>query len=224
MHINVPEVYQADISREMNRSADDMKQITALTLAALLGTTAVPALSQSQGDVTLGFGLGWLEPDDGSRTDLPGGKVSADGALSPTFTLEYFVADRVGIELLASWPFKHDLELGGSGIGETKHLPPTLSVQYHFTNASQFTPFVGVGVNYTYFFDEKLDGGGTIDLDDSWGVALHAGLDRQISEKGSLRADVRYIDIETDVKVGGIDRGSVDIDPWVFNVAYVRKF
>lgn len=199
-----------------------MKQITALTLAALLGTTAVPALAQSQGDITLGFGLGWIEPDDASRTNI--GHVGADGALSPTFTLEYFVADNIGIELLASWPFKHDLELDGSKIGATKHLPPTLSLQYHFTNASQFTPFLGVGVNYTYFFDEELADGTPIDLDESWGVAFHAGLDRQISEKGSLRLDVRYIDIETDLKVGGIDRGSVDIDPWVFNVAYVRKF
>lgn len=201
-----------------------MKHITALTLAALIGMTAGPAFAQSRGDFTLGAGLGWIEPDGGSQTNL--GKIGADGALSPTFTFEYFVADNIGIELLASWPFKHDLELGGSKIGSTRHLPPTLSVQYHFTNASQFTPFVGVGVNYTYFFDETLDGPGapSIDLDDSWGVALHAGLDRQISEKGSLRLDVRYIDIETDLKVGGIDRGSVDIDPWVFNVGYVRKF
>lgn len=203
-----------------------MKQITALALAGLMGLTAAPALAQSQGDFTVGLGLGWIEPDSGSRTALPGGKISAEGALSPTFTFEYFVADNIGIELLASWPFKHDLELGGNKIGATKHLPPTLSVQYHFTNTSQFTPFVGVGVNYTYFFDETLDGPGapSIDLDESWGVAFHAGLDRQISEKGSLRADVRYIDIETDVKVDGDSIGSVDIDPWVFNVAYVRKF
>lgn len=124
-----------------------MKQITALALAGLMGLTAAPALAQSQGDFTVGLGLGWIEPDSGSRTALPGGKISAEGALSPTFTFEYFVADNIGIELLASWPFKHDLELGGNKIGATKHLPPTLSVQYHFTNTSQFTPFVGVGVN-----------------------------------------------------------------------------
>ena len=200
-----------------------MKHIPALMLAALMGTTAAPALAQSQGDFTLGAGLGWIEPDDGSRIST-GAKVSADGALSPTFTVEYFVADNIGVELLASWPFKHDLNINGTNVGETKHLPPTLSVQYHFTNASQFTPFVGVGVNYTYFFDDKLDDGTPLDLDDSWGVALHAGLDRQISEKGSLRADVRYIDIEPDLKVGGAKVGSVDINPWVFNVAYVRKF
>lgn len=203
-----------------------MKHLTALTLAALMGTAAAPALAQSQGDMLLGLGLGWIEPDSGSQTNL--GKISADGALSPTVTFEYFVVDNIGIELLASWPFKHDLELDGNGLGETKHLPPTLSLQYHFTNASRVTPFVGAGINYTYFFDEKLDGtdAPSLDLDDSWGLALHAGLDYAVSERGAMRLDVRYIDIETDAKVGaGIgDIGSVDIDPWVFNLAYVLKF
>ncbi|MEI4231883.1 OmpW/AlkL family protein [Roseovarius sp. D22-M7] len=201
-----------------------MKHITALTLAALMGTTAAPVLAQEKGDMLIGLGLGWIEPDDGSNTLV--GKVDADGALSPTITFEYFIADRVGIELLASWPFEHDLNLAGSDIGETKHLPPTLSLQYYFTNASQFTPFVGAGINYTYFFDEKTRnlGGASLDLDDSWGLALHAGVDYAISERGALRADVRYIDIETDATVGGTDIGSVDISPWVFNVAYVIKF
>ena len=200
-----------------------MKHITALTLAALMGTTA-PALAQEKGDMLLGLGLGWIEPDDGSTTTQ--GKIDADGALSPTITVEYFVADRVGIELLASWPFKHDLNLDGNEIGETKHLPPTLSLQYYFTNKSRITPFVGAGINYTYFFDEETDnlGGASLDLDDSWGLALHAGADFALSETSALRADVRYIDIETDAAVDGGDIGKVEIDPWVFNVAYMLRF
>jgi len=202
-----------------------MKKITALTLAALMGTTAAPALAQQQGDMLLGLGLGWIEPDDGSNIAALGGdELGADGALSATVTFEYFVADRVGIELLASWPFTHDLELAGNEIGETKHLPPTLSLQYYFTNKSNITPFVGAGINYTYFFDEELDSGDSLELDDSWGLALHAGADFALSEKSALRADVRYIDIETEAEVGGADIGDVDISPWVFNVAYVLRF
>ena len=203
-----------------------MKHITALALAALMGTTAAPALAQEKGDMLLGLGLGWVEPGDGSNTILPGGKVSADGAASLTVTFEYFIADRVGIELLAAWPFSHDLELGGNKIGETNQLPPTLSLQYYFTNKSRITPFVGAGINYTYFFDEELDGPGapSLDLDDSWGYALHAGADFAISERSALRADVRYIDIETDANVGGVDIGNVDINPWVFSLAYMLRF
>ncbi|SEM08273.1 outer membrane protein [Roseovarius tolerans] len=202
-----------------------MKHITALTLAALMASTAAPALAQEQGDILLGLGLGWIEPGNGSNTVA--GKVDADGALSPTITFEYFIADRVGIELLASWPFKHDLNLNGTNAGETKHLPPTLSLQYYFTNNSSITPFIGAGINYTYFFDEEGQGplnGVSVQLDDSWGLALHAGADFALSEKSALRADVRYIDIETEATVGGANIGDVDISPWVFNIAYVMKF
>ncbi len=203
-----------------------MKHITGLTLAALMATTAAPALAQSQGDFTLGLGLGWIEPDSGSRTTV--GTLNVDGNLRPTLTVEYFIADNLGIELLASWPFQHDINLAGTGkVAETKHLPPTLSLQYHFTNKSSITPFVGAGINYTFFFDDKGKGalaGVPVSLDDSWGLALHAGADVAITEKSAFRVDVRYIDIETDVKVGGAPIGKVKIDPWVFSAAYVMKF
>lgn len=203
-----------------------MKNITALTLAALMASAAVPALAQEKGDFLLGLGLGYVEPTQNFNTLA--GQIDVDGNLRPTITIEYFVADRIGIELLAAWPFQHDVNLQGAGkVAEVKHLPPTLSLQYHFVNASKVTPFIGAGINYTYFFDETGKGalaGVNVDLDDSWGLALHAGLDVAISERAALRADVRYIDIETDTSVGGADIGTVKIDPWVFNIAYVMKF
>ena len=201
------------------------KKITFLTTTAAMVALAAPALAQSKGDMLLGLGLGWIEPGSGSQTAV--GKVSADGAASPTITFEYFIANNLGVELLASLPFEHDVDLSGTGkIGETKHLPPTLSLQYYFTNNSKVTPFVGAGLNYTYFFDEQTKGlgGASLDLDDSWGLALHAGVDFAINDKSAFRADVRYIDIETDATVGGTKIGNVEIDPWVFNVAYVMKF
>jgi outer membrane protein len=226
MQVNVPNPGPAHTRRDRNRSGQTMKHITALALAALMGTTAAPALAQSQGDFTVGLGLGWVEPTQNSDTDA--GRIDVDGNLRPTVTVEYFVADKIGIELLAAWPFEHDVNLQGAGkVAEIKHLPPVLSLQYHFTNQSPVTPFVGAGVNYTYVFDETGKGvlaGSKVDLDDSWGLALHAGVDYAIGARGALRADVRYIDIESDVKIDGTKIGSVDIDPWVFNVAYVIKF
>jgi len=225
-HIKVIGLNPDHTDHGRNKDVQKMKHITALTLAALMASVAAPALAQSQGDFTIGLGLGWVEPTESSNTLA--GKVDVDGNLRPTVTVEYFVADNIGIELLASWPFQHDVNLQGTGkIAEVKHLPPTLSLQYHFANQSKFTPFVGAGINYTYFFDETGKGalaGVNVNLGDSWGLALHAGLDYAISERAALRADIRYIDIETDAEVGGVDIGEVKIDPWVFNVAYVMKF
>ena len=200
---------------------------TLAVFAARMASAASPALAQSQGDITLGFGIHSVTPDSGASTTTAG-QIDVDANIRPTLTAEYFVADNLGVELLVAWPFEHDINLVGTGkIGSTKHLPPTLSLQYHFTNQSKVTPFVGAGINYTYFFDDTATGplaGTSLDLSDSWGFALHAGLDYAISPKGALRADIRYIDIETDVRVGGAPIGTVKIDPWVFGVAYVHKF
>lgn len=199
-----------------------MKQITALTLAAVLASTAAPVFAQSQGDMTLGLGAHYIDPTDSYSAPSA---VRVGENIRPSLTFEYFVMDNVGIEVLAAWPFKHDLQAQGAGdIGSTKHLPPTVSIQYHFTNSSVMTPFVGVGLNYTHFWDEKLDNGTPVSLDDSWGIALHGGVDIAVSQQGSLRADVRYIDIDTDATIGGVSAGSVKLDPWVFGVAYVHKF
>jgi outer membrane protein len=204
-----------------------MKTLLSCIFAAGLAVISSHAHAQSQGDFLIGVGVhGVLPTDDFSTTAA--GLVRVDDNVRPTITAEYFVADRVGIELLAAWPFEHDAQLAGAGdVIETKHLPPTLSLQYHFVNSSSLTPFVGIGVNYTHFFDEKGTGvlaGVPISLDDSWGFAAHAGVDIAISDRGSLRADVRWIDIDTSAKVAGAPIGSVKIDPIVIGAAYVFKF
>ena len=203
-----------------------MKTLTALTLATALAGAAAPALAQEKGSMPLGIGIAGVLPDGSSNTAA--GSISVGDNVRPTLTFEYFLADNIGVEVLAAWPFEHDIKLAGAGtVGKTKHLPPTISLQYHFTNKSSLTPFVGIGINYTTFWDDKGTGvlaGVPIGLDDSWGLALHAGVDVAINEKSAFRFDVRYIDIETDVKVGGAPIGTVKIDPWVINAAYVMKF
>ncbi|MEM6482267.1 MAG: OmpW family outer membrane protein [Pseudomonadota bacterium] len=199
--------------------------ITLLTTIALCALgTAVSA--QSKGDWKLGLGVASVSPNGGT-SNTAAGPVDVDPNIRPIVTAEYFIADRIGIELLASWPFEHDINLGGNKIADTKHLPPTLSLQYYFVNKSNWTPFIGAGVNYTNFFDESTTGalaGASISLDESFGVALHAGADYRVSERGSIRADLRWIDIDTDVSVNGTDIGEVSIDPIVYGVSYVIDF
>lgn len=203
------------------------KNTLALALAAALALPALPALAQSAGEWTLGVGLGYVQPKDGNG-DLAGFKADIGNNVQPTITFEYFIMDNVGIEVLAATPFEHDVKLDGLGkVGSVQHLPPTVSLQYHFANASDITPFVGVGFNYTVFFKEKTTGalaGNRLQLEDSAGVALHAGLDYKISERGSLRADLRWMDIESKVKLNGDYIGKAKIDPVVMGVAYVHKF
>ena len=204
-----------------------LKLLCPLAAAAAL-FTATPALAQQAGDWTFGLGAHVVSPksDNGS---LAGGAFDADVGNNwrPTFTGEYFFRDNWGIEVLASLPFQHDIELNGVKAGSTKHLPPTVSLQYHFAGSEKVKPFIGAGVNYTLFFSQDTTGplaGADLDLDNSFGLALHGGLDFAVGTNKFVRLDARWIDIDTDVKVNGASVGTVNIDPMVYGAAFVWKF
>ena len=202
----------------------------ALSLAALaIAAAALPAAAQSRGDWTLGVGVHQVDPDsDNGR--LAGGtlplRVGSD--VRPTLTAEWFVRDNLGIELLASLPFEHEIAVKGVGkVGSARNLPPTVSLQYHFNTGGKVSPFVGAGLNYTLFFSEDTTGalaGADLKLKDSWGAAARVGVDFKLSERDAVRADVRWIDIDSDVEVNGADLGTAHIDPIAYGVAWVRRF
>ena len=202
---------------------------------AIASTLAMPqAMAQSKGDWTLGIGIHTVDPksDAGSLNGSAHGlgmlPTRVDSDVRPTITYEYFFADNVGLEVLAALPFKHGIAIDGVGtVGETKQLPPVVSLQYHFGKGGKVSPFAGLGVNYTKFFSTDAKGalqGTKLDLQDSWGLAAHAGLDFAVGGKGALRVDVRWADIDAKVKVNGHKLGSASIDPLVYGMAYVFKF
>ncbi len=197
-----------------------MKPTLALALLAL--GVAAPAFAQSAGDWTVGLGLGYVAPKDDNGL-LAGAATTVDENIRPTLTVEYFPWDNIGVELLAATPFKHTATIAGVGTATTKHLPPTLSLVYHIPTAGRFTPFVGAGLNYTAFFSEE-SALGVVKMDDSFGLALKAGVDFALSGKGALRTEVRWMDIDTDVSLGGAPIGTAEIDPIVVGVSYVMKF
>ena len=205
-----------------------------IALAATLALAATPALAQSAGSWTFGVGAHNVAPksDNGTLTATPLGNLKMDvgSNVRPTITAEYFVRDNLGVEVLAALPFQHDISVVGVGkVGSTKHLPPTVSLQYHF-GQGKVKPFVGVGLNYTKFFSTKSEGaiaGANLDLSDSWGLAAHLGVDFKVGEKGAIRVDYRKIDIDTKVKLNGANLGTkntVNIDPSVYGIAYVFSF
>ncbi|WP_333629317.1 OmpW family outer membrane protein [Stenotrophomonas cyclobalanopsidis] len=198
-------------------------------LAAAVSLAAAPAMAQSKGDWTISAGVHQVAPKSNNGS-LAGGtlKVDVDSDIKPTITGEYFIADNLGIEVLAALPFKHDISINGLGrVGSTKHLPPVVSLQYHFNSTGKVSPFVGAGLNYTTFFSEDTTGalaGSKLKLEDSWGLAAHAGVDFAIGDKGALRVDMRWIDIDSKVKLDGEKIGTVNIDPLAYGVSYVFKF
>lgn len=193
--------------------------LSAALLAVGLVSTA-PALAYGQGDLFTRFGIAKVDPksDNGDFDDLDlGVDVGDDSGFA--FTLGYRFTDTLGVELLAAEPFEHDIALNGDNLASTKHLPPTLTLQYYPLggSGSRVQPYLGAGINYTHFSDEDLDVG-QLDLDDSWGAAAQVGVDLLIDEHWALNAAAWYLDIDSDATatVGGVDYdANVEIDPVV---------
>ncbi|AMN49831.1 OmpW family outer membrane protein [Psychrobacter sp. P2G3] len=210
-------------------------KLQSLVLATAAALTMTTAFAVPAGTWSIAAGAHMVDPKSDNGTLADGAfSVDVDDDIRPTVSGEYFIANNVGIELLAAIPFEHDITLTTADNveieGKTQHLPPTLSIQYHFDGYNlpmNVKPFVGVGVNYTTFFKEKLylpEGPAKLKLDDSVGVAGHIGLDIPFAPTESFRIDARYMDIKTDVSLNGNDLGEVDISPWVYGVAFVKSF
>lgn len=206
-------------------------KLQSLVLAAATVLTMTSAFAVPAGTWSIAAGAHMVDPKSDNGTLADGAfSVDVDDDIRPTISGEYFIANNVGIELLAAIPFHHDITLtdanGDTVDGKTQHLPPTLSLQYHFDGYNMpmnLKPFVGVGVNYTTFFEEKV-ALGDLELDDSVGVAGHIGLDIPYAPTESFRIDARYKDIKTDASLNGDKIGEVDISPWVYGVAFVKQF
>lgn len=188
----------------------------ALALVAATATTA--AVAAPAGTWTIGAGAAYVDPKSN-----PGLELSVDEDVRPSVTFEYFPVKNVGIELLAAHPFKHDIKSKGEKVGSVKLLPPTLSLQYHFDNGGKVVPFIGAGVNYTTFFKERL-AVSDLELKDNWGAAGHVGVDFKLTDRDAVRLDARYIDLKTDVKIDGANKGELDLSPWVYGVSFVKSF
>ncbi|ELB2052740.1 outer membrane protein OmpW [Vibrio parahaemolyticus] len=212
------------------------KTICSLAVVAALVSPSV--FAHKQGDFVLRVGVASVVPNDssdkilGSQEEL---KVDSNTQLGLTFG--YMFTDNISLELLAATPFSHDIStdlLGLGDIADTKHLPPTLMVQYYFGEPqSKFRPYVGAGLNYTIFFDEgfnnKAKNVGLTDLklDDSFGLAANVGVDYMINDQWFLNASAWYANIETEAtyKFGGAkQKTDVKINPWVFMISGGYKF
>ena len=199
------------------------------TLGLAMGTASFSAQAIQAGDMFARFTATTVSPNDDSTdfTGAPGVSPSVDSNTQLGATFVYMIDNNIGFEILAATPFTHDVSATGLGVvGETKHLPPTFSIQYYFNPETKLRPYVGAGINYTTFFDSETIPalGGDLDIDDSFGLAVQAGVDYDINDKWFVTADVRYISIETTATVAAVGSSDIDINPTVFSVGVGYKF
>lgn len=203
-----------------------MNKLLKISLAlAALSLIAMPAQAYEKGDWLLRVGAGSVEPKSNNSSI-----VSVDSGAALVFNGTYFFTPNIAFEILAASPFSHDIHdpTGAVKLAETKHLPPTFSLQYHFSTEGAFHPYVGAGLNYTLFFDEETTSAlpdTTLSLDASFGLAAQLGVDFDLTDKMFLNVDVRWADIDTEASIpeAGLNF-DVEIDPMVYSLTLGWKF
>nr|WP_174507169.1 OmpW family outer membrane protein [Acinetobacter sp. Marseille-Q1620] len=170
------------------------------------------------------LGASFIQPKDHPGNLYDGTSTSISDGYAMTISTLYFVTPHVAIDLLAGTAPKHDIYGNGTKIGHTRYLPPTLSVQYNFNPDGKWNPYIGAGVNYTIYLNEKLFSGDKLDITNSFGFAATAGMDYQINKHFSLGAEARYIDVNSDLKINGITVGNGDVNPMVYTLTLGYKF
>lgn len=237
------------------------KSILAASLLAI--TLAAPLVqAHKAGDIIIRAGAITVDPHEKSGhvyvdrgtmayTGL-GGKATLDSDTQLGLNFAYMITDHIGVELLAATPFTHNVHVkntelreANGKLGQVTHLPPTLSLVYYPLDASwAFQPYVGLGINYTWFYHSSLSNeakhgsGGAkysnFKVKNSWGWAAQIGADYMITDNIMLNAQIRYIDIDTQATVNvnafndvaGQQRARVnlDVNPWVYMVGIGYKF
>ena len=207
-----------------------MKKLLGLALVAL---ALVPAVGYAQeGPLMIrarGVYIGTADKSDAiPALRVPEDAITVSKKLIPEVDITYFLGKHVAAELILTYPQKHDVEVSGTKIGTFRHLPPVLSLQYHFAPEATIRPYIGLGANLTLISSVKLavPGVGALDLENySVGVSGQGGVDVKIGPKLYLNADVKYVTLASDVFLkGGAKVSAVTLNPWLIGAGLAYRF
>jgi outer membrane protein len=168
--------------------------------------------------------LNW---DNGQTATVQSANVHAKNQAIPELDISYFFNKNVAAELVLTYPQNVEIMLGSSSLGDVKALPPSLLLQYHFTNFGSLKPYVGAGVNYTLFSSRKNLSSGTYSIENSsTGFVAQIGTDYMFDKNWGVNFDVKYIKMNTDVFLNssGASIGNLNLSPIATSVGVTYKF
>jgi len=183
--------------------------------------------------------LGVIPEDGGSANVLglvpiPGADLGYSNSITPELDISYYFTDNIAAELVLGTTKANvyaEGTISGIGkVGSTWILPPTLTLQYHFTNFGPFKPYVGAGVNYTIFYSQSGDGANAdLSVKNAWGFALQAGFDWMIDRHWGFNVDVKKLFLEPDydavVTAANLPvSGTANLNPWLVGVGVTYRF
>ena len=157
--------------------------------------------------------------------------LKAENKVIPEFDISYFFTKNIAAELVLTYPQQISITSTSSNTsaGKITALPPSLLLQYHFTELGAFKPYVGAGVNYTIFGNRANfpTYANSVQVNQSsLGVVGQIGMDYMFDKNWGLNLDLKYATMSTDVKTvaGGTNYGTLTLNPWMPAVGVTYKF
>jgi outer membrane protein len=177
--------------------------------------------------------IGVIPENNSSSISKIGGHVTATAQAAPEVDLSYFLTDNIALELIAATT-RHNVKAVGTvagdvDVGSVWALPPTLTVQYHFMPHSAFSPYVGVGLNVTFWYGESAAKPTVTHFSVGTGVgpAIQAGIDYNFSGHWFANIDVKQIFLNTNAHVDALGttvKAHTALDPLVVGLGIGYRF
>lgn len=236
-------------------------------LALIPGVICGSAMAQSAGSLITSAGGAWLDFGSSSATALESSSAAGTftsagtgGQIRNTFTAElaitYFITDHIALDLAAGVPPKLNFYAQGTvapfgpagpklaldkmqPLATARSWPPILFLKYFFGAAqARLRPFVGIGVNYTWYSHTELNStfnaalqhvagpGGQVkaSLSSSWNPAFNAGASYNIDRNWYATASATYLPLKTHATVSAysasgqpvlVNKTHVTANPWI---------
>jgi outer membrane protein len=219
---------------------------TSFFVAAALAAFAAGAAAQSH---SVRIGGTYIDvhskADPLSGAPVPDARLEVGDASTLTFSYVYKPDDTWAVQLALGIPPKYKaygrgfLEPFGQ-IASVKEIAPTLFVDYRFAAlAGKWRPYVGAGINYTHFTglhstaSGNAAGGGptTLELKDSWGPAVHAGVEYLVDKHWSVVGTISAAKVKSDLTATAITSSgpavattTIDFRPVTYTLAVAYTF
>ncbi len=136
-----------------------------------------------------------------------------------------FITPNFAVELVLATA-THEVTAAGEGetsLGSVSLLPPSLVFQFHPVTEGKARPYIGAGVNYTWFYDRtgELE---TLDVTSEISPVGQVGVDIALRKGVVFNLDAKYIRLRPQVKSGSTVAYDLKIDPLLLSAGVGFRF
>jgi outer membrane protein len=209
-----------------------MNKTLVLLAATLLSTTAMAQ------DWTAKAGV--IRYDTHSKTTgikgigiPPGADAETGDSTTLLLVIERKLTPNIGIELVVGIPPTVKAKATGSvaflgnDVLSAKNVAPTVLLNYYFGDESQaLRPYVGAGINFTTFRSIKSSLAPKVEMSDSTGLAVQAGISYALNKQMGLFASIARVDVKTDLvaTASTVLTSTIDFRPITYAAGVWFKF